>query len=1033
MPRDEVVQRPDDQDGTIEGALDGEAALGGIEADAVRPGDGMDADIEAPAQRRWLPRTNARVGSRETWILVVCCVAQFMVILDLSIVNVALPSIQSSLNFSSAELLWIINAYTIAFAGFLLLGGRAADQLGQRRVFVAALVLFSITSLVGGASQSKEMLVAARGVQGFSCAFMAASSLAIITSSFPPGPKLHRAVGLWAAMNGAGGAAGVLFGGIITQELSWRWVLLINPPIGIAAALVGWRVVADIRRRREGSFDLAGALTLTIGQMVLVYGVVEAGLRSWHAALAIGPILGGFALLMLFTVIETRVASDPLIPFKEFTRPLRTANGIVLLFSGALFVMWYLSTLYLQQVLGLSPLHAGLAFLPMALMIMLVARSAGKLVSRFGVRTVLFSGLLMMTAGLLLFTKIAASGSAIVYVVVPGLLTSAGIALSIVPSTILATSGVKQGQAGLASGLVNTSRQIGAGLGIAVIITLATTISSHLIGNGQAVPEALTNGFRVGYYIGAGLTALAAVATLVFVPRSGPAPAGPLLRRSMLGIGVAAAIVGFVALDFGVGGSHGAPLGAYTTNGAYSYVSAPGLHPPIIKADVTPVHTSELAPGYIFVGNFYNTTYPPMIGQSGPLILDNRLQPVWFKPVPQKDVASNLSLETYQGKPALSWWQGTITNTGETLTGEDVVVNQHYQHVATIKGKDGWVPTVHEIIIHGNDAWVSVNKNLPMDLSKYGGAYNGSMIDAGVQEYNIKTGKLLYTWDALKHISLNDSQATLPTNGFPWDAYHVNSIQLIGNGQMLVSMRDTWAVYLVNIRTGHIVWTLGGRHSSFKFAPGAAFAWQHDVRAYSGSDLMTMFDDHCCQETGGGTYVSPSAPSRGLVLKVNTATRTATAVSTYSHGSSFDSQFMGSLEPLPGGDEFVGWGSQQNFTEYTGSGHMILDGYLPYPDISYRTTVEPWVGLPLYPPSGAARHKAGKTVVYASWNGATRVLSWRVLGGSSSSQLSPVASASRKGFETQIVVPSSDTTFKLEAIGAGNRVIGTSHSFQVTR
>jgi hypothetical protein len=422
-----------------------------------------------------------------------------------------------------------------------------------------------------------------------------------------------------------------------------------------------------------------------------------------------------------------------------------------------------------------------------------------------------------------------------------------------------------------------------------------------------------------------------------------------------------------------------------------------------------------------------------MIGQSGPLILDNRLQPVWFKAVPQKDVASNLSLQTYQGKPALSWWQGTITNTGETLTGKDVVVNQHYQRVATIKGKDGWVPTVHEIIIQGNHAWVSVNKNLPMDLSKYGGAYNGSMIDAGVQEYNIKTGKLLYTWDALKHISLNDSQATLPTNGFPWDAYHINSIQLLGNGQMLVSMRDTWGIYLVNIRTGRIIWTLGGRHSNFKFAPGAAFSWQHDVRAYSGSNLMTMFDDHCCQETGGGTYVSPSAPSRGLVLKVNTATRTATAVSTYSHGSSFDSQFMGSLEPLPGGDEFVGWGSQQNFTEYTGSGHMILDGYLPYPDISYRTTVEPWVGLPLYPPSGAARHKAGKTVVYASWNGATRVLSWRVLGGRSTSQLTPVASASRNGFETQIVVPSSDTTFKLEAIGAGHRVIGTSRSFQITR
>jgi EmrB/QacA subfamily drug resistance transporter len=1029
--RDEVAQRAEDE---AEGPLDGVAAAGGTVADAIRPGDSMDAELAPPSRRRWLRRRSGggdtRFGSRELWLLGVCCVAQFMVILDLSIVNVALPSIQSALNFSSGELQWVIDAYTIAFAGFLLLAGRAADQLGQRRVFVAALVLFAATSLAGGASVDKQMLIGARAVQGFSCAFMAASSLAIITSSFPPGPKLHRAIGLWAAMNGAGGAAGTLFGGIITQELSWRWILLINPPIGIAAALVGWRLVSDIRRRREGSFDLAGALTLTIGQMVLVYGVVEAGLRSWHAPLAIGPILGGLLLLMLFGLIESRLASEPLIPFKEFTRPLRTANAIVLLFSGALFVMWYLSSLYLQQVLGLSPLHAGLTFLPMALMIMLVASRAGKLVGRFGVRAVLCSGLLLMTAGLLLFTKIAASGSAIVYVMVPGLLTSAGIALSIVPSTILATQGVKQGQAGLASGLVNTSRQIGAGLGIAVLVTLATSISSHLIGQGHPVPQALTDGFRVGYYISAGLAAAAALATLIFVPKvKAAASAAPLIARSALGIGVVAMIVGFVALDFGVGGSHGAPLGAYTRSGAYSFVSAPHLHPPIVQADVSPLRTSELAPGYIFVGNFYNTTYPPMIGQSGPLILDDHLQPVWFKAVPQKDVSSNLSLQTYHGKPALSWWQGTITNTGETLTGEDVVVNQHYQRVATLTGKNGWVPTVHEMIIRGNDAWVTVNKNLPMDLSKYGGAYNGSMIDSAVQEYNLKTGKLLYTWDALKHIPLTDSQATLPTNGFPWDAYHVNSVQLLGHGQMLVSMRDIWAVYKVDIKTGRIIWTLGGPHSNFKFGPGAFFSWQHDVRAYPGTSLITMFDDHCCQETGGGTYVSPSAPSRGLVLKLNPTTRTASLVSQYSHGKNFDSQYMGDLEPLPGGDEFVGWGSQQNFTEYTATGHMILDGFLPYPDISYRTTVEPWVGLPLYPPTGAARRRGGKTTVYMSWNGATRVLSWRVLGGSSAGSLRQIAAVAKRGFETRIAVPSTDTTFRVEALDGRGRVLGTSKPF----
>src|SRR5947209_20357604 len=236
----------------------------GIAAGAVATVDPAAADIDLgdTSGRRTLP------GSRLAWILGVCCVAQFMVILDLSIVNVALPSIQSSLNFNSADLQWVVDAYAITFAGFLMLGGRVADTFGQRRTFAAALLLFGIASLAGGSASSQEMLVVARGVQGFSCAFMAASSLAIITSSFPPGPKLHRAIGLWAAMNGAGGAAGVLFGGIITETLSWRWVLLINPPIGIAAALVAWAVVSERRRPREGSFDVAGALTLTLGQMV---------------------------------------------------------------------------------------------------------------------------------------------------------------------------------------------------------------------------------------------------------------------------------------------------------------------------------------------------------------------------------------------------------------------------------------------------------------------------------------------------------------------------------------------------------------------------------------------------------------------------------------------------------------------------------------------------------------------------------------------------------------------------------------------
>ena len=989
---------------------------------------------ERPPESR---RARFSAGSRPGLILTVCCVAQFMVILDLSIVNVALPSIQSSLNFTSADLQWVVDAYAIAFAGFLMLGGRAADQLGQRRVFVAALILFSITSLVGGVAVNRQMLVVARGVQGFSCAFMAAASLAIITSSFPPGPQLHRAIGLWAAMNGAGGAAGTLFGGIITQELTWRWVLLINPPIGIATAVVAYSVVSDRRRERgDRSFDLAGAVTLTLGQMVLVYGVVQAGLRGWSAGLALGPIIGGIVLLLGFGVIEARLASEPLVPFKDLTRPLQVANTIVLLFSAALFPMWYLSSLYLQQVLGLSPLHAGLAFLPMALMIMVVARSAGRLVTRFGVRAVLSSGLLMMTAGMLLFTKIAASGSSVVYVVVPGLLTAAGIGMSIVPSTIAATQGARQGQAGLASGLVNTSRQVGGGLGIAVLITLATSRSSHLIGAGHGVPQALTDGFRLGYFIAAALCAGAALMTLAFVPATAPAHAaeGPTTRRVPIAAIAGVVIAAFVALAFAVGGSHGAPLGAYTTSGTYSYVTRPDLRPPVIRTDV-PTVTSKLASGYIFMANFYDVNHPPMVGQSGPLILDDHLQPVWFRPVPEQDVAGNLALQVYDGKPVLTWWQGTITNTGATLSGEDQIVDQHYRTVATLKATGGWVVTLHEMVIRGHDAWVTANKNLPTNLSRYGGAYNGALIDSAVQEYDLHTGKLVRSWDALDHIPLSDSQASLPTNGFPWDAYHVNAINLPGDGTFVVSMRNTWAAYKVNIATGAIEWTLGGRHSSFKLGPGADFQWQHDVVVYpggAGGTLMTLFDDHCCQITGGGTYVSPTAPSRGLVLKLNLRTHTATSLAQYSHGSNFDSEYMGSIEPLAGGNEFVGWGSAPFFTEYDSSGRLLLDARLPGSDISYRATVEPWVGQPLEPPAGAARQQGAGAKVYASWNGATQVAGWRVLGLDGGGTPTPLASARKSGFETSIPISHGATRYEVQAVDGRGRVIGTSRPFSST-
>jgi EmrB/QacA subfamily drug resistance transporter len=976
------------------------------------------------------PQSGGRLGlSRSGWLLVVCCVAQFMVILDLSIVNVALPSIQSALGFSAPELQWIVDAYSITFAGFLMLGGRAADHFGQRRMFVLALFVFAAASLAGGLAPDRATLVAARAVQGFGGALMAACSLAVITSSFAPGAQLNRAIGAWAAMNGLGGAAGMLFGGIITQELSWRWVLLINPPIGLAGALIAYAVVSERRRAPGRSFDLAGALTLTIGQMVLVYGIVEAGLAGLGTAAALGPIFGGIVLLVAFGVIEARFAKEPLIPFKELTRPLRVANNIVLLFSASLFPMWFVSSLYLQQVLYLSPLDTGLIFLPMTLMIMLVASRAGKLVSHFGVRPVLGGGLVLLTGGMLLLAKVGSSGSPIVYIMLPGLLTAAGIAMSIVPSTIAATQGAKEGQAGLASGLVNTSRQIGGGLGLAILVTLATSRSSHLIGDGHGVAQSLTDGFRLAYLIGGGLAGAAALVTFTSLPK----PDGVLLPAARrLTVAEAVVLVGFVAVDFAFAGSHGAPVGAYTTSGAYSFVTAPTLHPPKLRMEGAAPPAGELQSGYIFTDNFYNLNYPPLIGQSGPLILDNKLQPVWFEPVPEKLVSSNLSLQTYEGKPALAWWQGVVTSTGATESGEDVVVNQHYQTVARLRGKDGWKLTLHAMVISGVDAWVTANKNIAKNLSSYGGAYNGALIDSAVQEYNLETGKLLRTWDALEHIPLGDSRATVPTNGFPWDAYHVNAIDLTGEGTFLVSMRNTWAAYMVNIDTGKIEWTLGGRHSSYKFGPQAEFQWQHDVALGAGghTDLtVTMFDDHCCQLTGGGTSVPATGPSRGLVLQLDQQTHTATMLHQYTGNDEFESEYMGDTQPLANGNTFIGWGSEPYFTEYGPSGKRLVEARFPGNDLSYRSMREPWAGEPLTSPSAVARQKNGRTTVYVSWNGATQAVSWRVLATEGTHRTTVVPSSAKTGFQTAIPVPGSYKSLEVQALDSAGKVIGTSSPF----
>ena len=963
---------------------------------------------------------------RQRWLVTVCCIAQFMVILDLSIVNVALPSIQLSLGFSSADLQWVVDAYAIVFAGFLMLGGRASDHLGPRRTLVIALGGFTIASLVAGLAPDPGTLIAARAAQGLTGALMAAGSLAAITSEFPPGPLRHRAVGLWGAMNGAGGAAGAFFGGLITQELTWRWIFLINPPIGIAAAAGAYVFVRDRRdpQQAKSRFDFAGALTLTLGLIVLVWGIVNAGYIGWLTGLAVGPILIGLVLLAVFVLVETRFAAAPLVPFRALTSPVRTANVVVLLFSAALFPMWYVSSLYLQQVLARSPLETGLAFLPMALTIMLTARKTGALVNRYGARPVLGSGLLLMTGGMLLFARIGSSGSAVWYIVLPGILVAAGIGLCVVSSTIAAVQGARPDEAGLASGLVNTSRQVGGALGIALLISVASSRTSQLIGANESVSSALTDGFRIAYLIGAGLCAVAAVVTFTRLPA--PAPGG---QRRRLGAAVGAVLIGFLVVDLALAGGPGAPIGAYKTRDTYSFATAPSLHPPKIGA-TRESDDVALAPGYIMLANFYDLSAPPMVGQSGPLIVDNQLQPVWFRPLPKDVVASNLEAQSFHGKPVLTWWQGTITNTGQTETGEYVVVDNRYRQIAKLAGKNGWIPTLHELVIDGDNAWVTANKNIPMNLSKYGGAKNGAIVDSAVQEYSLSTGKLLYTWDALDHISLDDSHTPPPPNGFPWDAYHINSIELEGDGSFLTSMRDTWGAYLVDRASGDIRWTLGGKHSSFTFAPNAAFEWQHDV-SLAGSQV-TLFDDACCEITGADTYLSPDGPSRGLVLHLDEDAKHVTLVHQYTHGDKFEAAYMGSVQPLANGNVFVGWGAEPFFSEYSKSGALLLDAVFPSPDLSYRARLQQWSATPTAPPAAAARTADGKTTVYASWNGSTAVAAWRVLAGATADHLAPVTAAPKSGFETAIVTPGGHALYEVQALAASGKVIGSSRAVRAS-
>jgi EmrB/QacA subfamily drug resistance transporter len=453
--------------------------------------------------------------------LLLCCLAQFMVILDVSVVNVALPSIRSSLRFSEQDLQWVVNAYTVTFAGFLLLGGRAADLIGRRRVFVAGLTLFALASLAGGFADSKVMLIAARAVQGLGGAIVAPASLSILTTTFEEGPARNRAVGIWGAMGGAGGAAGVLLGGILTDLLSWRWILFINVPIGLIAAVLAERyIVAGRAPRDDRNFDIAGAVTATLGLSILVLGIVRTDVTGWGSLPTLALMIAGVVLLAAFVAIEGRFARAPLMPLRIYaSRTLRASNLVVFLLGASTFAMWFFLSLYLQQVRGYSPLRAGLAFLPMTLSIVAASTLASRGVTRVGAKPLLVAGMALLALGLLWFTSLSPGGSFLGDVLVPSVLAAVGMGMAFVPVVIAAVSGVAPHEAGLASGLMNTFRLFGGSLGLAILAAIATDHTNSDLRHAVGVHAALTNGFTVAFGIAAAFAAVGAVIAAVGLPR----------------------------------------------------------------------------------------------------------------------------------------------------------------------------------------------------------------------------------------------------------------------------------------------------------------------------------------------------------------------------------------------------------------------------------------------------------------------------------------------------------------------------------
>jgi EmrB/QacA subfamily drug resistance transporter len=479
------------------------------------------------------PRHEQHVS--EGAILALVCVAQFMVVLDVSIVNVALPSISHDLHYSATGLQWVVNAYVLTFAGFLLLGGRTADLFGRRRVFIAGLALFSVASLLGGIAQTSGELTAARAAQGLGGAVLSPATLTIIMTTFTEGEKRHRALGAWGAVAGLGGAAGVILGGVLTSYLSWRWVLFVNIPIGLVAGIAAVMWLPESRRAdAERNLDVSGAVLATAGLALLVYTIVGTDVHPWSSTRTLVQLAVAIALLAVFLVTQTRVRT-PLMPLSLFkSRSVSAANVVMLLLGVVFFSMWYFLSLYLQDVHGYHPLKTGLLFLPMSAAIIIGAQTSGRIMGRVGPRRLLVIGLGLSAIGFGWLAQLSATSGYIDGVLGGTLLISFGMGLSFAPLATAATAGVHWSQAGIASGLLNTSRQVGGSIGLAALATLATTHTDHLLrGHGPITPallattigrSAVTSGFVHAFAAGAVISAIAAASALAIPSLASASP-----------------------------------------------------------------------------------------------------------------------------------------------------------------------------------------------------------------------------------------------------------------------------------------------------------------------------------------------------------------------------------------------------------------------------------------------------------------------------------------------------------------------------